>query len=135
MSREHVERVRAMHELWNAGDRRFTELSEYVAADVELESPFASVEGAPYRGYSGIERWLHDIDDQFSEWSIAPDELREVADRVLAISTVAFRARASDLTSKFQAAAVFDFAPDGLVQRVQLYLDVEEALNKLSQDG
>jgi hypothetical protein len=52
MSQRNLEAVRALLAGWNA---------------VELESPFSSVVGEPYRGYAGIEQWMHDLDEQFAE--------------------------------------------------------------------
>jgi len=128
VSQKNVETVRAMHALWNAGERGVQDLPRYVHADVELDSPFSSVVGEPYRGYSGIEQWMRDIDEQFAEWSIVPDDLRDIGDRVVSIATVAARARASDFATEFPASCVFDFAPDGRVTRMHIYLDVHEAL-------
>jgi SnoaL-like domain len=131
MSRENVEIVRAMHALWNTGARHVEELPTYMHADVELQSPFSSVVGEPYRGYSGIEQWVRDIDEQFAEWSIVPDELRDLGDRVVSISTIAARARTSGFATEFPAACVFDFAADGRVRRMHIYLDASEALKSV----
>ncbi len=128
MSQENVELVRAMHALWNTGERRVDDLPVYVDADVELDSPFSSVVGEPYRGYGGIQQWMRDIDEQFAEWSIVPDELRDLGDRVVSIATIAARARTSGFATEFPAACVFDFAADGRVRRMHIYLDVSEAL-------
>jgi hypothetical protein len=68
VSRDRVELVRAMFER----DRDFAVLPEYVDPAIELESPFSSVVGEPYRGYAGIEQWTRDIDEQFIQWSISP---------------------------------------------------------------
>jgi ketosteroid isomerase-like protein len=129
MSQQNVERVREMHALWNTGERRLQDLSAYMRPDVELDSPFSSVAGKPYRGYGGIEQWVGDIDQQFAEWSIVPDDLRDLGDRVLAIATVAARARASGFAAEFPAGCVFDFASDGRVSRMRIFLDVRDALH------
>jgi hypothetical protein len=55
VSQNRVDLVREMFGLWNAGDRDFSVLPEYVDPVIELESPFSSVVGEPYRGYAGIE--------------------------------------------------------------------------------
>jgi ketosteroid isomerase-like protein len=117
-----------MFELWNAGDRDFAVLPEYVDPAIELESPFSSVAGEPYRGYAGIEQWTRDIDEQFVQWSISPDDIREISDHVIAMVTVSGRGRGSNLALQFPAAGVFAFAGDGRVTRVHIYADVREAL-------
>ena len=66
MSQENVEIIRTLLALWNTGDRPSQDLSDYFRPEIELDSPFASVAGEPYRGYSGIEQWMRDIDEQFA---------------------------------------------------------------------
>jgi hypothetical protein len=117
-----------MFELWNAGDRDFAVLPEYVDPAIELESPFSSVAGEPYRGYAGIERWTRDIDEQFVEWSISPDDIREIGDHVIAMVTVSGRGRSSNLALQFPSAGVFAFAGEDRVTHVHIYADVREAL-------
>ena len=76
MSRENVEVLRRLFERWNAGDR--TVPTEYLDPAVELETPFSSVSGEPYRGHAGVEDWIRDLDEQFSEWRYRLDDVREV---------------------------------------------------------
>jgi ketosteroid isomerase-like protein len=134
VSRDRVELVRAMFGLWNAGDRDFAALSEYVDPAIELESPFSSVVGEPYRGYAGIERWTRDIDEQFAQWSITPHEIREIDDQVIAMVTVSGRGRSSNIALQFRSAGVFDFARDQ-VTRVCIYTDVHEALKAVGLEA
>jgi ketosteroid isomerase-like protein len=128
VSRDRVELVRAMFEFWNAGDRDFAVLPEYVDPAIELESPFSSVVGEPYRGYAGVEQWTRDIDEQFVRWSISPDDVREIGVHVIAIVTVSGRGRSSNLALQFPSAGVFDFAGDDRITHVRIYPDVHEAL-------
>src|SRR5437868_2296069 len=101
MSQENVEAVRALIAHWNAGDRDLERLSEYLDPAIELESPFSSVVGEPYRGYAGIEQWMQDVDDQFAEWVIGVDDTRQIGDTVIAIATVNTRGRASGAPFEF----------------------------------
>ena len=50
MSQENVEMVRALADQWNAGVRSVP--TELFDPAVEVESPFSSVSGEPYRGYA-----------------------------------------------------------------------------------
>ncbi len=75
-----------------------------------------------------MERWLRDNDEQFAEWQISIDEVRDVGDWVIAISTVNARGRASDVALQFSTATVFSFGGDHRIVRVHIYLHVEEAL-------
>src|ERR1700687_1081346 len=96
-SERRLQAVRALIELWNSGDRELDAFAVYLDPAIELESPFASVAGEPYRGYAGIARWMRDIDEQFAEWSILPDHVRHVESRVLVIGHVTARGRGSEM--------------------------------------
>jgi ketosteroid isomerase-like protein len=126
---DHVELVRTLIEFWNGGERDLAKLSSYLDPGIELESPFSSLFGEPYRGYAGIEQWFRDIDEQFSEWSIVVDDQRQIGDRVIAFATVNARGRSSDAPAHFPAACVCDLGPDGRLTRIRIYLDVTEAQN------
>jgi hypothetical protein len=128
VSQEHVETVRAILNNWNSGDRAFGRLSEYFDPAIRWESPLSSVAGEPYRGYAGIEQWIRDVDDQFTEWIISVDNTREAGERVIAIGTISALGRASEVTLEFAMAAVAEFASDHRMTRVHIYLDVQEAL-------
>ena len=128
MSQDRVALIRMLIGRWNAGDHDPEDLPEYVDSAFELESPFASVVGEPYRGYAGIEQWARDLDEQFAEWSIGLDDVRQIGNQVIAISTVDARGRASDVTLRFRSASIFDFASDDRVTRLRIYSDVDEAL-------
>jgi hypothetical protein len=127
-SERHLRAVRALIELWNSGDRELDALAPYLDPAIELESPFASVAGEPYRGYAGIARWMRDIDEQFAEWSILPDHARQVEGRVIVIGHVTARGRGSEMKLEFPAATVCDFAADDRVARLHIYSDVQAAL-------
>jgi len=129
MSRDRVEIVRALFERWNAGDHGNELFPEYFDPAIELESPFSSVVGEPYRGYEGMQRWVGDLDEQFTLWSISTDEVREVGNRVFTLTTVRARGRASDIALRFPSAGILEFADDDRVSRIRIYLDVGEALN------
>jgi hypothetical protein len=109
VSQEDVEMVRTLIDRWNEGERHPSAFREGVDPEVELESPFSSVVGEPYRGYEGLERWLRDNDEQFAEWQITINEVRDVGDQVIVIAAVNARGRASDVALQFPTASVFSF--------------------------
>src|SRR5205085_975851 len=82
---------RAFLDHWSAPDHGLSDLPRYLGPAIELESPFSSVVGEPYRGYAGIERWLRDIDEQFAEWSILASDVRDLGDQVLVVGTAITR--------------------------------------------
>jgi ketosteroid isomerase-like protein len=128
MSQENVVLVRALIDRWNTGARELSAFRQYVDPAFELESPFASVVGEPYRGYAGLERWLRDNDEQFAEWRIEADDLRDLGDQVIVVATVTARGRESGVALHFPSAAVFEFASDGRVLRTRIYGEVDAAL-------
>ena len=129
MSRENVEIVRAVVEHFNAEDR--TVPKELLAPDFELETPFSSVSGTPYRGYAGIQEWLRDLDEQFSEWQNRIDDIREVGDNVIATGSVHVRGRVSGLDIDQPASRVGHFGSDHRLTRARIYLDRAEAFKAL----
>jgi SnoaL-like domain len=128
MSQDRVELVRTLIGRWNAGDHGPEGLPEYVDPAFELESPFASVVGEPYRGYAGFEQWTRDLDEQFAAWSIGLEDVRQIGNQVITIATIDARGRVSDVTLQFRSASVFDFGSDERVTRLRIYSDVDEAL-------
>jgi ketosteroid isomerase-like protein len=126
MSQENVEAVRAVIEHFNAGHRMVPR--ELLAPDFELETPFSSVSGTPYQGYAGVAEWLHDLDEQFSEWQNRIDEVRAVGDDVIAIGSVHVRGRVSGFEVDQPAAWVGHFGTDHRLTRARIYLDPTEAL-------
>jgi SnoaL-like domain len=131
MRGDRVDIVRALFERWNSGDRGSAVFPEYFDPSIELISPFSSVVGEPYRGYSGLERWVSDLDEQFTLWSISADEVRDTGSRVFARTTISARGRASDIALQFPSAGIIEFAGDDRLARIRIYLDVGEALAEM----
>ena len=100
---------------------------ELVDPAIELRSPFSSVAGEPYRGYEGIEQWARDIDEQFSQWRMDLDGVTMHEGRALALATVRVRGRGSDLELRQETAAVAEFAADGRIARIDIFIDVDAA--------
>jgi ketosteroid isomerase-like protein len=126
MSRENVEVVWKLFERWNSGDH--TAPTEYLDPSVELETPFSSVSGEPYRGHAGVEEWIRDLDEQFSVWRYCLDDVREVGNAVIAIGSVYGRGRGSGIEFDQPSALVVDFGTSHRITRVRIHLDVDAAL-------
>jgi ketosteroid isomerase-like protein len=129
MSQQNIEVTRAIYTRWNSGER--PDPAEFCDPAVELESPFASVFGEPYRGYAGIEQWIRDVDEQFSEWRVEVDDIRAVGDTVITIGRVAGRGHASGISFERPTAWVSDFGADHRLKRVRIYVDVQQALEDM----
>jgi hypothetical protein len=128
MSQGNVEVVRALTDRWNTGARDLSAFQRYVNPACELESPFSSLAGEPYRGYEGLERWLRDNDEQFSEWQVEADDVRDVGDQVILIATITAKGRESGVVLRFPIATVFTFGSDRRIWQARIYTEVDDAL-------
>ncbi len=126
MSQQNIEITRALYARWNSGDR--PDPAEYCDPAVELDSPFSSVVGEPYRGHAGVAQWMRDVDEQFSEWRVSVEDVRAVEDTVIAIGSVQASGRASGISFDRPMAWVSVFSDRHQVTRLRIYLDIEEAL-------
>lgn len=133
MSQQNIELTRVLYAAWNNGER--PDAAEYCDPDVELESPFSSVVGEPYRGHAGVKQWMRDVDEQFSQWRVQVDDMRAVGDAVISIGTVHGRGRASGIEFERPMAWVSVFGEDHRVRRLRIYVDVEQALEDLGLAG
>lgn len=127
MSQDNVTTMQTLTELWNAGDRSLTIIAAYFDPAIELASPLSSVAGEPYRGHAGIEEWMRDVDEQFSEWRLSIEDVRDLDDRVLLLGGVKGRGRASGIVFDFPSGAVAWFVGEKIT-RLAFYLDRNEAL-------
>jgi ketosteroid isomerase-like protein len=66
--------------------RDIPRLCELMSEDVDLRPPVSLLSGRAYRGHTGIAEWLRDVDESFSTARIEPLELRDLGDRVLALT-------------------------------------------------
>jgi ketosteroid isomerase-like protein len=133
MSQQNIEITRALYGRWNSGDR--PDPAKYCDAAVELESPFSSVVGEPYRGVGGVEEWMRDVDEQFSEWKVGVDDMRAVGDTVISIGSVQARGRASGISFDRPMAWVSVFGEDHRIMRLRIYVDIDEALRDVGLAG
>jgi hypothetical protein len=136
MSDDRAEMLRELVARWNSGHRGSAILlAERYDPAIELQSPLSSLAGEPYRGYAGMERWLADLDEQFSEWAIALEDVRAVGERLVAVGTVSAVGRASGVCLQFKSASVFQFGSDERITHIRIYADVGEALEAVGLAG
>ena len=96
--------------------------------DVELSTPLADI-GGVYVGPDGIRRFFADLADTSPDFRISIERLEPVgAKQVLAFTNVTAAGRLSELDLGTAAANIYDFADDGSIKRVRIFLDRDRAL-------
>jgi ketosteroid isomerase-like protein len=89
--------------------------------------PFrAQLEGASYQGHAGVRRFLRDMDEDWSAFTIEPVELSRRGDLVVASGHVAGTGRGSGVNIDFVGGFLFELR-DELIVRVQSYNEPAEA--------
>jgi ketosteroid isomerase-like protein len=93
MSRENVELVRAGFDAWNRGDLEVWR--SLWAEEAEFYPLRAQLEGRPYSGHDGLERFLAEIRQDWDEPRFRIEETRPAGQQVVAIGRFRARGRAS----------------------------------------
>jgi ketosteroid isomerase-like protein len=131
MSRQNVELMGRGIAAWNSGDleRYLQAIEETVHPELEWHAVIAElVEGraAVYRGHEGMRQFWHDWHDV---WDFHFDDLdfRDLGETLVVLAQISATGRASGAQLKTPLAMVATFS-DGLLIRLESYLDHEEAL-------
>jgi ketosteroid isomerase-like protein len=120
MSQENVESVRRWLEAVSSED--FAAALALVHPDIVLVPPG---DQASYRGAESLRRWMEP--DAFPRQVIEPLETVVVTDRtILSRQHVRARGRASGIELDLTSLCVWTFDEDGLITRIEIYLDHEE---------
>jgi ketosteroid isomerase-like protein len=114
--------VRRTWARWNAGDREV--LEEEIDPEVVVHSALTQ---AVYRGYEGIERWMSEIDEQFSDWRLGLDSVDEPRDGVVvAAGSISMRGRQSGLDLNQPASWIVELR-DGRMLKLRNFVGTEAA--------
>jgi ketosteroid isomerase-like protein len=90
---EREQLIRREFERWNARERDIN--PEVVHPEMVIHSAMTN---ATYEGRDGVRRWMAEIDEQFEEWRLSIDQLKDLSDdRVLVLGPVHFQGRASGI--------------------------------------
>ena len=76
--------VRAAIDAYNRRD--VAGLRALMTEDVQLRPPVSALTGRAYVGHTGIVEWLRDVDESFASAEIVPLDLRDLGDKVLALT-------------------------------------------------
>ena len=131
MSEENVEIVRRGIDAFNR-DGLDEVLGDY-APDVEWHTTGEFADERVYRGHAGVKRLAAQLREDIEELSISASDIRGVGDRVFAAGTLRGRDRSkADFEQPFWYASTFR---NGLIVRVEVYLDPEQALEAAGLRG
>jgi len=133
MSSRNVELVRGGFETLRQGG--VEALLPLVHPEFEMTTP-ANLAAEPdtYRGPEGIRRYFDSFYEAMDEVRFEPGELREVAGRVIAQSTLIARGRATGIEVTQEVVLVW-WLKDDKVIRLEVFATLDEALEATQADG
>jgi ketosteroid isomerase-like protein len=122
MSQENVETVRRWLEALSGGSEDFDRALALVHRDVVLVPPG---DQPPYRGADSLRRWMEP--DAFQEQVVKAFDPVVVTDRtILGKQLITARGATSGIELDVLTWSVWTFDQDGLITRIEIYLDREE---------
>jgi ketosteroid isomerase-like protein len=120
MSQENVDKLRLAYESFNRGE--FDAAVTLAHADVEF---FPPGDQAPYRGAGEFRAWMEP--DAFESQAIEPLEFTVVGNKVLVDQHTKARGAGSGIELEIRSWAVWTFDDEGLVTRVENFLEHDKA--------
>lgn len=131
MSEENVEAVRQWVAAINAGDAdRLVELADPEVDYLPYLAALAGAAGA-YRGYEGLRRYVRDLGEAWSEYTVEIHQLEDLGDQVLMEGRLLGRGRSSGLDVDSVLAWLHTFRPgggEGRYLRLRFFASRSEAL-------
>jgi ketosteroid isomerase-like protein len=122
MSQENLETARRWLEAISGGREDFDRALALVHRDIVFVPPG---DQAPYRGAESLRRWMEP--DAFREQVVKAFEPVAVTDRtILGRQHITARGTASGIKLDVTTWSVWTFDEDGLITRIEVYLDHEE---------
>jgi ketosteroid isomerase-like protein len=129
VSERDVEIVRQALDAYNALD--WDRLPEMLDPEFELVAIRSLLDGLPYHGHTGFRRFMRDMADEWTEWSVKPEEFRDLGDgRVLVLARFEGRARASGVEVSAPAAWLWELRGN-LVLNVRAFSSRAQSLEYL----
>jgi len=101
--------------------------TDLVIPDAEIDMSRRVFNPEIYRGFEGWARLNRELREVWAEWRVTAERLIDVGDRVISIETIRGRGRGSGAETEGRFASIWTLQ-DGRVTRVEIGLDVEEAL-------
>lgn len=133
MSTKDVETIQKGVAALNRGD--VEAVAATLATDVELVPLRAVLDGSIYRGHEGLRRWLEDMSEDWSEFEVGLEEVRQLGPgRMLVQATMRLRGRSSGVALDAPAAWLCEMRA-GRVCRIQFFADSEAALAAAGEES
>lgn len=126
MSTKDVETIQKGVAALNRGD--VDGVAATLATDVELVPLRAVLDGSIYRGHEGLRRWLEDMSEDWSEFALTLQGVRELRPGcVLVQATISLRGRSSGVAVDSPGAWLCDMRA-AKVARIRFFADPEAAV-------
>jgi ketosteroid isomerase-like protein len=126
MSTKDVETIQEGVAALNRGD--VDAVAATLVPDVELVPLRAVLDGSVYRGHEGLRRWLDDMGEDWSQFELTLQEVRELRPGcVLVRATIRLRGRSSGVAVDSPGAWLCDMRA-AKVARIRFFADPEAAL-------
>lgn len=129
-----VEIVREVMELASRDGEPAPRLGELLAADLQIDMSRRILNPAIYEGPDALARLRREREEVWEGFSVSPERMIEVGERVVAIITLRGRGRGSGVETESRGAMVWTVR-DQRVVRVVVYPDAEEALESVGLAG
>lgn len=126
MSKDNLEIVRRLYEVWN-GPGPPEKLLPFCAEDFEYVNPSNAVEPGVRHGHEGVLEAQESLEAAFEYYEHEPGELVDLGERVLAWITFKARTRNAGLQYDKAEAQIWTLR-DGLITRFEWFHDRDEAL-------
>ena len=133
MSQENVEVAKRSIDAYNRRD--LDAYDEIWTADYEsLPAMAGTVDSNSFRGRSGIETYFADVDNAWEDFTLIPDDVRDLGERVLILGRSQGRGRASGVTIAAEWGLLCEFR-NGRISRARAYMNHAEALKAVGLAG
>lgn len=128
MSQQKVDSFKRFLDAYNRRD--IEAMLEELDPEVEWHPAILTpLEGEPTvdRGHQGMREWVRDLDEVFAGIDVEFSEIRDLGDRIVAVSHIRMRGKGSGAETESPVGSVSDLE-HGKSVRVRTYLDPKQAL-------
>ncbi len=126
--------VQVVERFFDAAARRDTDaMRELTDPDVEWHTTRELPGGGVFRGQAAVEEVLRDQADTFDDFSVEPEQVREVGEQVVVFARLSGRIKGTGHAVEQPVGQVWTVR-DGRVVRFRAYLDREEAMRVAQEE-